>query len=469
MADSISVRITADIADLQEQFAQAKSSVSDFAAELGELARQAQSNALTDVPGTMNRTAEAARRLADEIAQSDEQLALKQIAAAQQANNFDLSMGRESLATWKEYAEENADAKFDAEYKYLEKKEAADKSNAAEEQRDQNQLKSAYQDYKNQLATIDQQYLEKTRQQSLSTLADQTQANNTEYQDTVSKLNLEVNDHEISAQQRARAETELAKTVEQQELAMLTAAYTNEDGTVTLTAAAIKQRQQIIDTFNRRQETADDQLVNEEQQRWKTLGNSIESSFNSAIDSMLFQGKTFEQGMVQIAQGVLKAFISMIEKIAEEWIEGQITALLTTKTTQQTAALSQVTMEAGVAAATAYAQWAAFPPLAEAMAADAFANTMAWGSAAGLAVGAWEIPQDMRAIIHKGEMVVPRTFAEGLRANGGLTAGGGVNLHYGPTINSREPATLAQMLARESSEMISWINRQFRNGSLRTA
>ena len=455
MADSISIRITANIADLQEQFAQAKSSVSDFAAELGELARQAQNNTLTDAPGTMNRTAGAARRLADEIAQSDEQLALKQIAAAQQANNFDLTMGRRVSRHGRNMRKKMPTRNSTRNINTSRRRKRPTKAMPRRSNAIRNQLKSAYQDYKNQLATIDQQYLEKKRQQSLSTLADQTQANNTEYQDTVSKLNLEVNDHQISAQQRAQAETALAKTVEQQELAMLTAAYTNEDGTVTLTAAAIKQRQQIIDTFNRRQETADDQLVNEEQQRWKTLGNSIESSFNSAIDSMLFQGKTFEQGMVQIAQGVLKAFISMIEKIAEEWIEGQITALFTTKTTQQTAALSQVTMEAGVAAATAYAQWAAFPPLAEAMAADAFANTMAWGSAAGLAVGAWEIPQDMRAIIHKGEMVVPRTFAEGLRANGGLTAGGGVNLHYGPTINSREPATLAQMLARESSEMIS--------------
>jgi len=40
------------------------------------------------------------------------------------------------------------------------------------------------------------------------------------------------------------------------------------------------------------------------------------------------------------------------------------------------------------------------------------------------AVGASEIPQDMTAQIHQGEMIIPATFAESLRA-GELTLGGG--------------------------------------------
>src|ERR1700722_18084044 len=149
MADDISVKITADIADLQEQFAIAKTSVSDFSSELNKLASQAQEGGLNEVPGQTSRAAEAARRLADESAQGDEQLAQKRIAAAQQANNFDLSQGQESLSLWTEYAYEAADAKFDAEVAYLQKKAAADKNSAAAEQRDRDQEKLAEQEYSN--------------------------------------------------------------------------------------------------------------------------------------------------------------------------------------------------------------------------------------------------------------------------------------------------------------------------------
>jgi hypothetical protein len=472
MADDISVRITADIADLQEQFALAKSSVSDFSLELKELARQAQDGGINDIPGEANRAAETARRLADEIAQSDEQLALKRIAATQQANNFDLSMGQESVVLWKEYALEAADAKIDAETTYLQKKAAADKSNAVAEQRDQDQMKIANQEYLNQLTQINQQYTQKKRQQDQQALQDSIQADNTEYSDTVSKLNAEVADHQISASQRAQAEIALATTVERQELAMFDAAHVNAGGMVSLTEQETKQRQAIIDAFSKRVETADDQLTTEEAQKWTQLGNSIKSSFNSAIDSMLFQGKTFGQGMLTIAQGVIKAFLQMGENIAENWIETQIAALFTTKTTQATGALGQITDAAGVAAANTFASTSAIPvlgpELAPGAAAAAFADTMSWASALSFAVGAWEIPGDMRAVLHRGEMVVPQNFASGLRANGGGLGGGDVNMHYAPTINAREPATLSQMLARESGEMLSWLNRQFRNGALRT-
>jgi hypothetical protein len=468
MADDISVKITADIADLQEQFAQAKASISEFAGELTELAHQAQDGGLNAIPGEANRAAESARRLADEIAQDDEQLALKRIAAAQQANNFDLSMGQESASLWKEYAYEAADAKYDAEMAYLQKKAAADKGNLAAEQKDQDESKAAFQAYLDQLAEINRQYLEKKRQQDQQELQNKIQANNSEFSDTISKLNAEVANHQIGATQRAQAEIALAATVERQELAMFDAAHVNADGIVVLTEQETKQRQAIIDAFNKRVETADDQLTREEAQKWTTLGNSIKSSFNTAIDGMLFQGKTFEQGMLAIAQGVIKAFLSMGENIAENWIETQIRALFTTQSTQQAAAVTEVNTQAGIAAATAYAQYAAFPPMADAMAAEAYAETLMWGLPK-MATGAWELRSDMVAQLHRGEMVVPQNFASGLRANGGGLGGGDLNMHYAPTINAREPATLSQMLTRESGEMLSWLNRQFRNGALRAA
>ena len=45
-------------------------------------------------------------------------------------------------------------------------------------------------------------------------------------------------------------------------------------------------------------------------------------------------------------------------------------------------------------------------------------------------VGSWNLPGDMVAKVHQGEMTIPKTFADDLRSNGGLGGGGGdVHLH----------------------------------------
>ncbi|HTT82324.1 MAG TPA: hypothetical protein VMF67_02475, partial [Rhizomicrobium sp.] len=412
------------------------------------------------------------RRLADEIAQSDEQLSLKQIAAAQSANNFQLQMGQESLDQWKQNAQAEADAKLNAELTYLDRKLAADQGSAAAFQKDLDQIRAAYQNHTDQLAQIDQQYVEKKRQADSQALQDKIQSDNAEYQEAASKLDAEVRDHQTSAAQRAQAEIALATTIEQQELAMFEATHQNLIAGTTAYEEAMKQRQAIADAFNHRVEAADNQITAQETQQWTTLGNSIKSSFNSAIDEMVFRGKSFQTGMIMIADGVIKAFFQMAENIAENWIESQITALFTTKATQTATAMGQISDAAGVAGANAVAATAGIPIVGPAMAggagAAAAAEAMSFSGMLSLAVGAWEMRNDAIAQLHRGEMVVPQSFAAGLRAHGGAM-GGEVNMHYAPTINAREPATLSQMLTRESGEMLSWLNRQFRNGALRAA
>lgn len=54
--------------------------------------------------------------------------------------------------------------------------------------------------------------------------------------------------------------------------------------------------------------------------------------------------------------------------------------------------------------------------LAPAAAAVAFAGTAAFGSLLSFDVGAWNLPTDTIARVHKGETIVPATFADGLRS-----------------------------------------------------
>jgi hypothetical protein len=73
------------------------------------------------------------------------------------------------------------------------------------------------------------------------------------------------------------------------------------------------------------------------------------------------------------------------------------------------------------------------------MAAEAYAVTMGFAAGMGgvaLDVGAWEIPGTMAATLHSGEMVVPATFASGLRAmTSGAGAAGGTAGTVSPNFN----------------------------------
>jgi len=55
------------------------------------------------------------------------------------------------------------------------------------------------------------------------------------------------------------------------------------------------------------------------------------SSFNSAIDGLLFEGNTLKQFMANVAKGIAQSFLAIGEKIVEDWIEQQIRILVTTR------------------------------------------------------------------------------------------------------------------------------------------
>jgi hypothetical protein len=138
--------------------------------------------------------------------------------------------------------------------------------------------------------------------------------------------------------------------------------------------------------------------------------------------------------------------------------------------------LAQVGKNAAVAASGAYAATASIPYigpiLAPAAAAAAYAATIAWGA---FEVGAYNLPHDMVGVLHKGEMVVPQTFAEGIRSGGGLggSAGGGasgnltlnqhVTVGQGATVS---PADLSSALNTNNQNLLDYLTNQMRNGNL---
>ncbi len=92
----------------------------------------------------------------------------------------------------------------------------------------------------------------------------------------------------------------------------------------------------------------------------------------------------------------------------------------------------------------------------------AFATVAGMESLVSLDVGAWNVPQNMPAYLHAGEMVVPRNFAAGLRdAGGGISGSGGDS--YTININAIDTQTGAQFLKNNASIIAQTISAQARN------
>jgi hypothetical protein len=136
---------------------------------------------------------------------------------------------------------------------------------------------------------------------------------------------------------------------------------------------------------------------------------------------------------------------------------------------------AQIANDAKKAAAGAYSAVSEIPVvgpvLAPIAAGAAFVAVMAFNTLTGLDVGAWNVPRDMPAFIHKGESVIPKNFAEGLRERGALTNNTSGNstatFHYRPTINAPASKSLEQMLSDDGRMLRAWFNAQVRNGALK--
>lgn len=137
----------------------------------------------------------------------------------------------------------------------------------------------------------------------------------------------------------------------------------------------------------------------------------------------------------------------------------------------QAVAIGMAIMNTAEGITNIWAKWGAFPPVAAALTAILTAATaiqIATISKQSFAVGSPNVPSDMTAQIHKGETIIPATFADAIRKGdlslGGPGGGGSgdiqINL-YGITINSKDSI-------RELAEDLGFeIDRNLRNARAR--
>jgi hypothetical protein len=132
--------------------------------------------------------------------------------------------------------------------------------------------------------------------------------------------------------------------------------------------------------------------------------------------------------------------------------------------------VASVTADAFVAAAGAYAATACIPYIGPALAPEAagtaFEAVAAMIPGASLDVGAWEIPRDMAARLHAGEMVVPKTYAEGMRGAGMAPGAPGGDQHI--HISAVDARSFAQAFGRANSDVNRVLKRAHRDFHLST-
>jgi hypothetical protein len=158
----------------------------------------------------------------------------------------------------------------------------------------------------------------------------------------------------------------------------------------------------------------------------------ISGEIKHGLTQWIMGYRSFRDAVIQVYASLVERAVGFILEIGarqiEEWIletvfhqgeKAKQLASTAVSAATETAIVSsknvgQVTSEAAVAAATAYAAYAWDPPLAEEMAAEAFAATMAWAPLAAFEQGGI-MPKTDLALLHKNEMVLPEHLSVGLQ------------------------------------------------------
>lgn len=188
-------------------------------------------------------------------------------------------------------------------------------------------------------------------------------------------------------------------------------------------------------------------VLQAQQQQYQQFFNQLQQSSTRAFDAMITGQKGWQKQWEQVwNQSVLFVVNTIFKQLLDQFILNNTVMAAAQKATNAllqalhleakadqhatdvTADTIAVTELAGVAAATAYAAYAANPPVALIMAADAFATTLSLGIPK-LETGTNYVPAGGMYELHQGEAVVPKQYNP---AVGGSSGGHSFHYHAAP-------------------------------------
>jgi len=209
---------------------------------------------------------------------------------------------------------------------------------------------------------------------------------------------------------------------------------------------------------------------------------------------MIMGTTTWQKAVRQLSQTALSDLLNYAEKSLEAAVKseaGKVLAAVTGAGERQAAdsagqaaglaemaanAMKAIDIEAAKAAASVYASVSAIPVvgwiLAPPAAAGAFAAVAAYDALVSAAGGMWTVPNDMVAMVHSQESILPANVAQPMRDffSGSASSGGGGD-SYAITIQAIDTQSGAQFLMNNSNVIAQTLARELRNAnpSLRAA
>lgn len=264
------------------------------------------------------------------------------------------------------------------------------------------------------------------------------------------------------------------------------------------------QRQDILNKMQQAQQKYDEAVqqlnikaAEQTTQEWQKAFNEINSAFDSQISGLL-KGTTswsqaFKNVLLDLTTDIIKFFVNWSLQAAESELL-QIAGIGRVTAAQEAGSAAQASAQAGGAAAGAAASASSvltalfndakatfggvfaflapfMGPAAAGPAAAAGATVAAGGS---FAVGSWELPSDMLAQVHEGEMIVPAAatpWAQDLMSNaargGGMDAAGNSSFHATMTNHFHgspmSETQILDVLARNGKQIMRTLMRQHPN------
>jgi hypothetical protein len=225
--------------------------------------------------------------------------------------------------------------------------------------------------------------------------------------------------------------------------------------------------------------------------------DSMSSSLSSGLSGMIVGTKNFRQVLQSLAQSVVSQFVKMGVDVVGDWGKKQLAlaALSVVGESQKTAAATAgAAARVGVSASEAAASQTSMlgsvlksitasasetfagvfgflaPVMGPAAAGPAAAAQGAVMSVAAFDIGAWSIPQDQLAMVHKNELVMPAAEAGAFRSllsnqvHGAGAVQGGGDTHVHLNVNALDAGSVKSWLGNNSRQIMKAMNQAVKNG-----
>ena len=225
--------------------------------------------------------------------------------------------------------------------------------------------------------------------------------------------------------------------------------------------------------------------------------DSMSSSLSSGLSGMIAGTKSFQQVLQSLTRSVVSQFVKMGVDVVADWGKKQLAlaALSVVGESQKTAAATAgATARVGVSASEAAASQMAIlgsvmksitasasetfagvfgflaPVMGPAAAGPAAAAQGVVASVAAYDIGAWSIPQDQLAMVHKNELVMPAAEAGAFRSllskqvqGAGIGQSGG-DTHVHLNVSALDAGSVKNWLGNNSRQIMKAMNQAVKNG-----